>query len=258
MNFLNNLFTLKNKIAVVTGAANGNGKSISEALLRSGAKVILVDIDEKALLRKKNKLNRLNLKPLIFPCDITNSEKLLELNDFVLHNFKKIDILINNAGVTYGHEVSDYPEKLWDKTYETNLKAPFFLTKLFSKTMKRQKSGVIINITSINAELAFPNNPAYVAFKGGLKQLTKSLALDLGKYGIRVNNVGPGYIRTNMTKKSWLNKSRRKKIENKTILGRWGVPEDLTGLIILLSSDSSSYITGQDFYVDGGWLSKGL
>jgi NAD(P)-dependent dehydrogenase (short-subunit alcohol dehydrogenase family) len=124
--------------------------------------------------------------------------------------------------------------------------------------MKKQKSGVIINITSINAELAFPNNPAYVSSKGGLKQLTKSLALDLGKYGIRVNNIGPGYIRTDMTKKSWLNKSRRKKIEEKTMLGRWGVSEDLSGLVIFLSSDSSSYITGQDFYVDGGWLAKGL
>lgn len=258
MNFLNNLFTLQNKTAVVTGAANGNGKSISEALLRAGARVILVDIDEKILLQTKNKFNKSKLKPLIFSCDITNSKKLLELNDFVLQHFKKIDILVNNAGITHGHEISDYPEKLWDKTYETNLKAPFLIAKLFSKTMKKQKSGVIINITSINAELAFPNNPAYVSFKGGLKQLTKSLALDLGKYGIRVNNIGPGYIRTNMTKKSWMNKPRRKKIENKTILGRWGTPEDLTGLVILLSSDSSSYITGQDFYVDGGWLIKGL
>lgn len=258
MNFLNNLFTLKNKIAVVTGAANGNGKSISKALLQAGAKVVLVDIDEKTLLQTKNQFNKLNLKPFIFCCDITNSEKLLELNDFVLHRFKKIDILINNAGVTFGCDISNYPEKFWDKTYETNLKSPFLLAQLFSKSMKKQKSGVIINITSLNAELAFPNNPAYVSFKGGLKQLTKSLALDLGKYGIRVNNIGPGYFRTNMTKKSWLNKSRRKKIENNTILGRWGTPEDLMGLVIFLSSNSSSYITGQDFYVDGGWLAKGL
>jgi NAD(P)-dependent dehydrogenase (short-subunit alcohol dehydrogenase family) len=258
MNFLNNLFSLKNKIAVVTGAANGNGKSISEALLRAGAQVILVDIDEKNLQRTKKYFNKLHLKPLIYCCDVTNSEKLGELCDFVLQKFHRIDILVNNAGITRGHEIFDYPEEFWDKTYETNLKAPFFLSQLFTKTMKKQKSGVIINITSINAELAFPNNPAYVSSKGGLKQLTKSLALDLGKYGIRVNNIGPGYIRTDMTKKSWLNKSRRKKIEEKTMLGRWGVSEDLSGLVIFLSSDSSSYITGQDFYVDGGWLAKGL
>ncbi len=116
--------------------------------------------------------------------------------------------------------------------------------------------GSIINITSLNAELAFPDNPAYVAFKGGLKQLTKSLALDLGKYNIRVNNIGPGYMRTNMTKKGWAN--NRKLIEDRTILGRWGTPDDLIGTAIFLLSSASSYITGQDIYVDGGYLTKGL
>jgi NAD(P)-dependent dehydrogenase (short-subunit alcohol dehydrogenase family) len=258
MNYINNLFSLAGKIAIVTGAANGNGESLSEALLRAGARVILVDNDKKNLSKTKLKFQKLRLKPIIFTCDITNSDNLLELKSFVLKNFKQIDILINNAGVTYSHSLLDYPQIFWDNTYKVNLKAPFELSKIFGNIMKKQKSGVIINITSINAEVAFPNNPAYVSFKGALKQLTKSLALDLGKYGIRVNNVGPGYIRTNMTKKSWQNKSRRKKIENKTILKRWGTPDDLSGIVIFLSSDASSYITSQDFYVDGGWLSKGL
>jgi len=124
--------------------------------------------------------------------------------------------------------------------------------------MKKRKSGIIINITSLNAEFAFPNNPAYVSFKGALKQLTKSLALDLGKFGIRVNNIGPGYFHTNMTKKSWASKGLKKQREEKTILGRWGEPKDLAGIIIFLTSKSSSYITGQDIYVDGGWSAKGL
>ena len=258
MTYLNDLFSLKGKIAIVTGAANGNGKAISEALLRAGARVILVDNNKETLYKTKLKFQKLRLKPLIFPCDITNYDNLLELNNFVLKNFNQIDILVNNAGVSFSHNLFDYPKNLWDTTYKVNLKAPFELSKMFGKIMKKQKSGIIINITSINAEMAFPNNPAYVSFKGALKQLTKSLALDLGKYGIRVNSVGPGYIRTNMTEKSWQNKSRRKKIENKTILGRWGIPEDLAGVVIFLSSDSSSYITSQDFYVDGGWLSKGI
>ena len=258
MNYLNKLFSLKGKIALVTGAANGNGKSISEALLKAGAKVILVDKNKTELSKTKLQLNKLHLKPLIFACDITNHENVLKLQNFVLDKFSRFDILVNNAGVTFSHELNNFPDEYWDETYKVNLKAPFELSKIFSRIMKKQKSGIIINITSINAELAFPNNPAYVSFKGALKQLSKSLALDLGKFGIRVNNVGPGYIRTNMTKKSWENKSRRKKIENKTILGRWGTPEDLSGIIVFLSSDSSSYITGQDFYVDGGWLSKGL
>ena len=127
-----------------------------------------------------------------------------------------------------------------------------------SKIMMEKKSGVIINITSINAEFAFPNNPAYQATKAGLKQLTKSLALDLAKFGIRVNSIGPGYFRTSMTKKSWDNLKRRKEIQECTMLKRWGVPKDLEGIIIFLSSDASSYITGQDIYVDGGWTAKGM
>ena len=124
--------------------------------------------------------------------------------------------------------------------------------------MKKKKSGVIINITSINAEFAFPDNPSYQVTKAGLKQLTKSLALDLAKFGIRVNSVGPGYFRTSMTKKSWNNLKKRKKIRESTILKRWGVPKDLEGIIVFLSSDSSEYITGQDIYVDGGWSAKGI
>ena len=120
----------------------------------------------------------------------------------------------------------------------------------------KSAGGSIINITSLNSELGFPNNPAYVATKGGLKQLTKSLAVDLGKYNIRVNNIGPGYIKTNMTKQGW--KNNKQAIEDRTILGRWGKPEDLIGSIIFLLSDASSYITGQDIYVDGGYLAKGL
>ena len=124
--------------------------------------------------------------------------------------------------------------------------------------MKNRKSGVIINITSINAELAFPDNPAYQSMKGALKQLTKSLALDLGNWGIRVNSVGPGYFHTDMTKQSWEDLEKRDKIAKQTILGRWGTPKDLAGLIVFLSSDSSSYITGQDLYIDGGWTVKGI
>ena len=124
--------------------------------------------------------------------------------------------------------------------------------------MKTQGQGSIINITSLNAELAFPDNPAYVAFKGGLKQLTKALALDLGSSGIRVNSIGPGYIRTEMTSRSWANQPARQLRAERSVLKRWGEPTDLAGAVIYLASDASSFVTGQDVYVDGGWLIKGL
>ncbi len=259
MPYLDDLFSLNNKVALVTGAARGNGKTISEALLRSGATVILVDILKKELtLTVKSFLNQ-NLDAFEFNCDITNTNQILKLCNFVKKKFGKLDILINNAGVSFPHTTIDYPDKLWEKTYQVNLKAPFNLSKEFAKIMKKQRTGgVIINITSLNAELAFPDNPSYQAFKGALKQLTKSLALDFSKYGIRVNCIGPGYFTTKMTEKSWNDKKKRKQRENRTVMKRWGMARDLHGAVVFLSSDASSYITGQDIYIDGGLLIKGI
>ena len=124
--------------------------------------------------------------------------------------------------------------------------------------MVKKKNGVIINFTSINAELGFPKNPAYVASKGGLKMLGKALAKDWGKFGIRVNNIGPGYMKTEMTRKSWQNKKTRKSRTSRTLLNRWGEKDEIVGPCIFLASDASRYITGQDIYVDGGWLANGL
>ncbi len=258
MSYIDRFFSLEDKVALVTGAARGNGKTISEALLCSGATVILVDNNRKELKNTINAFEKQGLDVHEFFGDITKKDIISKLYNYIIKKHKKIDILVNNAGVSFPHTTISYPEKFWDQTYQVNLKAPFVLSQKFAKIMKNQKSGgVIINITSINAELAFPNNPAYQAFKGALKQLTKSLALDFGQYGIRVNNVGPGYIKTEMTKRSWDNLKKRKDRANRTILKRWGFPEDLVGVIIFLASDASSYITGQDIYVDGGWLIKG-
>jgi len=160
--------------------------------------------------------------------------------------------------VTIGNHLFEYQDQDWDMTHRINLYAPYKIMQKVSKSMVLKKAGSIINITSLAAELGFPGNPAYVAFKGALKQLTKAVACDLSGSGVRVNSIGPGYIKTNMTKKSWDNIELRNKRTSRTILERWGEPNDLVGLIIFLSSDASSYITGQEFYIDGGWIAKGL
>jgi NAD(P)-dependent dehydrogenase (short-subunit alcohol dehydrogenase family) len=130
---------------------------------------------------------------------------------------------------------------------------------LVAKTLiAEKKPGSIINITSIGAKQGFPNNPAYGASKGGLSQLTKALACDWAEYGIRVNNVGPGYTVTKMTQTSWNNNEMREARTSRTMMGKWARPEDITGTVLFLASDMASYITGQDIYVDGGWTSKGL
>lgn len=229
------LFDLKDKVIIVTGSSGGNGSAIAKGLENIGAIVVKADLPDY---------------------DITKNEDLEKLIEVAITHNGKIHGLVNCAGVTYGNNPTDYSDDDWEKTYKVNLKAPFDLSRKVAKVMQEEKDGSIINITSLNAELAFPNNPAYVSSKGALKQLTKSLALDLGKYNIRVNNIGPGYIKTNMTKKGW--SQNRKKIEERTILGRWGEPEDLIGATIFLLSSASSYVTGQDIYIDGGYLAKGL
>jgi len=228
------MFSVKDKVIIVTGSDGGNGSAIVKGLKKLEAIVVGVDLPY---------------------WNITSNLHLHHLVDHTLEHNGKIDGLINCAGITRGNDLFEYTDEDWEDTYKVNLKAPFELSKEVAKHMK-DHGGSIINITSLNSELGFPNNPAYVAMKGGLKQLTKSLAVDLGKYNIRVNNVGPGYIKTNMTKQGW--KNNRKEIEDRTILGRWGEPEDLVGTIVFLLSSASSYITGQDIYVDGGYLTKGL
>ena len=253
MNLLNQLFSLESKTALVTGAARGNGLAMARALSGAGAKVIAVDrltgeLDDVCQLHCFEKA----------AIDITNPEQLANFIDVVLREHRHIDVLVNNAGITAPADFLNYPRDDWLRTFETNLDAPFALMQKVAGHMKKNNGGSIINVTSLAAEQGFPNNPAYVAFKGALKQLTKAAAHDLGTFGIRVNNIGPGYILTDMTARSWSDPSSHKAKAQKTLLGRWGQPEDLMGVVIFLASDASSYITGQDIYVDGGWLARGL
>jgi len=256
--YLDSLFSLHNKIAIVTGAARGNGKAISEALGKSGAKVILIDILEKELKNTEKNLQKKGIKVKGIVADITKEDEIKRIIKIVKRDFKKIDILVNNAGVTFPSNFINYSEKDWEKTFDVNLKSVFRISQELAKIMIKQKSGVIINIGSISAVVALPNNPAYNASKAALVQLSKSMALDLGNYGIRVNCLTLGYFKTKMTQKSWNSIKLRKKRTERTILGRWGESKDLTGIIIFLASNASNYITGENIFLDGGWTSKGL
>lgn len=256
MDLINKLFSLDRKVAIVTGASGGIGEAIVEVLLKAGALVILVDILKEDVIRSATRFKSKGFSSEYYDCDVTDKASLTKLVEHAENVHGKIDILVNCAGVTFTHELFDYPDESWEKTYLVNLKAPFVLSRLVAKVMKKQKNGSIVNITSLNSERAFPDNPAYVATKGGLKQLSKSLALDLGRFGIRVNNVGPGIIKANMTKKSWDNVKIRNERSKKTVMERWGLPAEVAYSVLFLASDASCYITGQDIYVDGGWLCK--
>jgi len=251
---VSNLFSIEDKVVIITGAGRGIGREIALGMIRQGA--IVYSIDLTFLERAKEDLEGhiINLE-----CDITIPGQFEKICRKIYQKHKRIDVLVNNAGVTYTHRGSRaYPQKDWHKTITVNLTAAFICSQAVFQYMSKNRQGSIINITSLNAERGFPNNPAYVASKGGLKMLGKALARDWGRYNIRVNNLGPGYIRTAMTKKSYQNVLTRSIREANIMLGRWGSVNDLIGPCIFLASESSAYITGQDIYVDGGWLANGL
>jgi len=250
-------FSLEGKVAIVTGAARGNGKAIAEGLLSAGAIVYFVDILALELETTIRALHDPKAKALVANLTLQRDRDMLVSTIYKTEGH--IDILVNNAGISISQPSEKYSEENWDATHLLNLKVPFLLSQQVARCMiEKESGGSIINITSLGAELGFSNNPAYVSAKGGLKQLTKAFAKDWAKYNIRVNNIGPGYVRTNMTKKSYGDAVMKKERDDRIMLSRWAEPEDLAGPAIFLASDASRYITGQDVYVDGGWLAKGI
>jgi len=243
------MFLIDNFETIIVGGSQGIGKSLVSNFCKYNAKVTNFDI-----IPPKHKSEG----DYIF-CDISIEKSIDEaLNKY----FKKnniIKVLINSAAITLPGESSNYNESDWFKTLSVNLNGIFFLCQKVGKNMiDNQIAGSIINFTSIGAMEGFENNPAYAASKGGVRQLTKSLAVEWGKYGIRVNNLVPGYTNTPMNKNSWNDPVLKKQREDRTVFGRWAETEEMAGPAIFLASSASSYITGIDLVVDGGWLIKGM
>ena len=249
------IFDIKNKIIIVTGGNSGIGLIISKSLIEFGAVVIRLDkkFNSETLNTKKNSLSSLDIQ-----IDLSDTKKIKKLVKDIIKKFNKIDGLINCHGIT--KEISGKTDlsKNFDKTINNNLKSTFILSSLVCEQMSKKNGGSVVNITSLGAHLGFPNNPSYQMSKAGVRQLTKSLAIDWGKKLVRVNNICPGYIKSTMTMKSYKNSQTYKKRLDRMMLNRLGVPEDIIGATIFLISDASSYITGSDIYVDGGWIAKGL
>ena len=253
------LFRLDKKVAIVTGASRGIGEAIACGLSAAGARVVLASRSEGKLNNIRNDIINNGGESIAIPTDVTDYSQLKYLLNESITNFGKIDILVNCAGVTFGMESHNYQRDYWDKTYNTNLNSVFDLCQLVGNNMiKNGNGGSIINITSVAAVLASPNNPAYNATKGGLKQLSKAFAADWARYNIRVNNLGPGYFKTELNKASWKDPKLREIRSTRSLLNRWGEPHEIIGPVIFLASNASSFITGQDIYVDGGFLAKSL
>ena len=241
----NNIFSIRNKVCIITGGCGGIGFALSEGIQQNGGKLIIIDKSIKKNFKIKN--------AEYYKCDLGNKFETEKTFKKIFIKNKRIDCLINAIGISIENSIKDS----FEKNINTNLVAVYNSTLPVIQNMKK-KGGSIINITSLNAELGFSRNPGYVSSKGALKMLTKSFCLDYAKYKIRINNLGPGYIKTKMTRKRFLNLSERKKSIDRIPLGKYGKPEDLVGPVIFLMSEASSYMTGQDLYIDGGFLAKGI
>ena len=244
---------LKNKIAIVTGSYGDIGRAICQKLASNGIKIALLGRDLKKLKSQKSKLLEKNKTEIIISnLDVSDFNSYKDAVDSIISKWEKIDILINNAGITKDNLIIRMSNEEWEDVINTNLKGTFIGCKLVSKFMIKQKYGKIINISSVVGKIGNKGQANYVASKAGMDGITKTLSKELGSRGINVNSIAPGYIETNMT--SSLSEKIKNELFNKISLNRFGKPEEVASLVNFLISKEASYITGQIISLDGGML----
>ena len=249
-------FRLDDKIALVTGGSKGIGFGIAKALAEAGSDLVLVARNEKALDAAHEKLSPTGKRIWVYSFDMSDSENIGNLFAKIAKDTGGVDILVNNAGGTRRGPAESLTAEDWKFVINLNMTATFTLCQAFAKErIQRKKSGKIINIGSLMSDTVREDNAPYAASKGGIRQLTKALAVDWAKYSINVNAIGPGFIQTELTKALWEDDSFNKWIQWKTPWARWGMPEDLGNAAVYLAAPASDFVTGHILYVDGGLLS---
>jgi 2-dehydro-3-deoxy-D-gluconate 5-dehydrogenase len=251
---MNDLFDLSGKIAVVTGASTGLGQGMSLGLAQAGANLVLVDYVPST--DTEEQIKNMGCKTVMMELNLMNMDSIPMLVEKTIKTFGKIDILVNNAGIIRRTPAIDFSEKDWDEVMQLNSKIVFFLAQAVGRDMLKRKKGKIINVASL---LAFQGGiivPSYAASKGAVAQITKALANEWAQFGINVNAIAPGYMATNNTKALREDTVRSKAILDRIPAGRWGLPTDVQGAVIFLSSSASDYVNGHVLVVDGGWLAR--
>lgn len=252
--FTYDLFDLSGKKAIVTGAAQGMGRSMAEALIGAGAKVALISRGEN-VIQTCREIDPSGVQAIPFIADLSKRDQIYRVYDEVMEKFEgELDILVNNAGIQKRHQPEDFPIQEWDEVISVNLNAVWIMAQLAGTTMLKQGRGKIINVASLNSFLGGTTVPAYTAAKSGVAGLTRALSNDWSGKGINVNAIAPGYIATSLNTALIGNPDREPKILARLPKGRWGQPDDMKGAVIFLASPASDYVTGVTLPVDGGYL----
>jgi len=250
---------LKDKVAIITGARRGMGRTHALALAKAGAKVVVSDISQEDCQKVVEEIKKAGGEAIAVKCDVTKKEEADEMVEKAIEKFGKVDILVNNAGICQFKPFFELTEEEWDRTLDINLKGYFLCAQAAAKEMAKQKSGVIINIASVamgQQGIGFPNIVHYCASKGGIVGMTEALAVELAPYNIRVNAISPGMIETPMIDPVKQDPKIMEAMLARVPMRRVGKPEEVSNLVLFLASDASSYMTGSTVVIDGGWLAS--
>ena len=242
---------LKDKVALVTGGGRGIGEAIALAFGREGARVAVADVDPKTAAATAR---RLGARGLALHMDVASKDSVDEGFAAIDRKWGRVDIAVTNAAIEPIVPFLELDEATWDRIVDTNLKGTFLVAQAAARRMARRRRGVIITLSSVNAEVARPESAAYAATKGGVRQLTKAMAVSLAPYGVRVNAIGPGTVVTGLTRHLLRNRTWRDAVYARTPMQRVAEPREIGEVAVFLASDMSSYMTGTTVYVDGGRL----
>lgn len=251
---MKNYFDVSGKNAIVTGASSGLGRQFAICLAEQGANVAIVARRVEKLQEVKKEVEALGVKCLVLPCDVTDTQQIVNAVEATVKEFGRIDILINNAAAGFATPAVETSDELWERVMNTNVNGVFFFAREVGKVMLAQNYGKIINIGSFHCQVTMNGVPrsGYSTAKGAIYMMTKALAAEWAKNGITVNTLGPGYFASEMSDKV-ADEKYESGIRNNCPMGRRGKPGELNGAMLFLASDASSYVTGQLLLVDGGW-----
>lgn len=251
------MFDLTNKIAIVTGARRGMGRTHALALAKQGAKVAVTDIDEGECQTVVDEIISGGGEAACFKMNVANLGEINDVFDKVIAKWGRLDILVNNAGIYSPMPALDMTEEEWDRTIDINLKGYFFCAQRAAKEMAKNKWGRIVNIASVAAGqvgVGVGASAHYTASKGGVIGMTETLAIEWAPLGININAIGPGMIDTPMVSGAQIPRAQMDKMLERVPMRRMGKPEEISSAVVFLASEEASYVTGATLFVDGGWL----